>query len=179
MVRIKGKEYAAVGYLPDWSRRLMIGNEPPRIICDTRHSQDCPLAGDSKLLDSQIVRSELSLRSACNSGIFLAGKKFQGPRAEANQAAATNGELANSVHPSAIRESSRGGPLIVNPIGELMTADEVAEYLRVNRTRIYRLLKRKELPAFKVGTDFRLRRVDVVEWIIKKEQAAWMHRVRL
>jgi excisionase family DNA binding protein len=63
--------------------------------------------------------------------------------------------------------------------GEMMTVDEVAEYLRVNRTRTYRLLKRKELPAFKVGTDFRLRRVDVVEWIIKKEQTAWMHRARL
>jgi excisionase family DNA binding protein len=55
----------------------------------------------------------------------------------------------------------------VNPIGEMMTADEVAEYLRVNRTMIYRLLKRKELPGFKIGTDFRLRRVGVDEWIIK------------
>jgi excisionase family DNA binding protein len=67
----------------------------------------------------------------------------------------------------------------VKPIDELMTADEVAEYLRVNRTRIYRLLKRKELLGFKVGTDFRLRRVDVDEWIIKKEQTVWMHRARL
>jgi excisionase family DNA binding protein len=67
----------------------------------------------------------------------------------------------------------------VNPIGELMTADEVAEYLRVNRQRIYRLLKCKELPGFKVGTDFRLRRADIDEWIIKKEQAAWRHRALL
>jgi len=35
------------------------------------------------------------------------------------------------------------------------------------------LLKRKELLSFNVGTDFRLRRVDVDEWIIKKEQTAW------
>jgi excisionase family DNA binding protein len=67
----------------------------------------------------------------------------------------------------------------MKPIDELMTADEVAEYLRVNRTRIYRLLKRKELLGFKVGTDFRLRRVEVDGWIIKKEKAAWMHRARL
>jgi len=63
--------------------------------------------------------------------------------------------------------------------GEIMTANEVAEYLSVDRTRIYRLLKRKELPGFKVGTDFRLRRVDVDEWIMKKEQTAWMHRSRM
>ena len=63
--------------------------------------------------------------------------------------------------------------------GEIMTANEVAEYLRVDRTRIYRLLQRKELPGFKVGTDFRLRRADIDQWILKKEQAAWMHRGRV
>jgi excisionase family DNA binding protein len=67
----------------------------------------------------------------------------------------------------------------MKPIDELMTADEVAEYLRVNRTRIYRLLKRKVVLGFKVGTDFRVRRGDVDEWIIKKEQTAWVHRARL
>jgi excisionase family DNA binding protein len=60
-----------------------------------------------------------------------------------------------------------------------MTADEVAEYLRMNRTMIYRLLKCKELPSFKIGTDFRLRRADIDEWIVKKEKVAWMHRSRL
>ena len=67
----------------------------------------------------------------------------------------------------------------MKPIDELMTADEVAEYLRVHRTRIYRLLKRKELLGFKVGTDFRLRRADIDELILKKQQAAWMHRSRM
>ena len=62
---------------------------------------------------------------------------------------------------------------------KVLTVNELAEYLRVHRTRIYRLLKRKELLGFKVGTDFRLRRVDVDEWIIKKEQAAWRHRALL
>jgi excisionase family DNA binding protein len=60
-----------------------------------------------------------------------------------------------------------------------MTADEVAEYLRMNRTMIYRLLKRKEPPGFKIGPDFRLRRADIDEWIVKKEKVAWMHRSRL
>jgi excisionase family DNA binding protein len=64
----------------------------------------------------------------------------------------------------------------VNPIGEMMTADEVAEYLRVNRTMIYRLLKRKELPGFKIGTDFRLRRADIDEWINGREKASLKNR---
>jgi excisionase family DNA binding protein len=64
----------------------------------------------------------------------------------------------------------------VNPIGEMMTADEVAEYLRVNRTMIYRLLKRKELPGFKIGTDFRLRRADIDHWINGREKASLKNR---
>jgi excisionase family DNA binding protein len=110
---------------------------------------------------------------------FSLKKFFQGPRAQEIQAAAANGKLTDSVHSFGPLVNLRGGPLIVTPIGEMMTADEVAEYLQVNRTRIYRLLKRKELPGFKVGTDFRLRRVDVDDWIVKKEQTAWMHRARL
>jgi excisionase family DNA binding protein len=53
----------------------------------------------------------------------------------------------------------------------IMTADEVAAYLRVNRTMIYRLLKRRELPAFKIGSDFRLRKTDIDEWIREREKA--------
>jgi excisionase family DNA binding protein len=51
-----------------------------------------------------------------------------------------------------------------------MTVNEVAEYLSVDRTRIYRLLKRKGLPGFKVGSEFRLRRVVIDEWIMKKNK---------
>jgi len=67
----------------------------------------------------------------------------------------------------------------MEPIREIMTADEVAEYLRMNRPMIYRLLKRKELPGFKIGTDFRVRRADIDGWIVKKEKFARMHRSRL
>jgi excisionase family DNA binding protein len=43
---------------------------------------------------------------------------------------------------------------------KIMTADEVAAYLRVDRMTFYRLMKRKELPGFKIGTDFKFRRAD-------------------
>jgi excisionase family DNA binding protein len=52
-----------------------------------------------------------------------------------------------------------------------MRIDEVAAYLKVHPTTVYRLLKRKQLPAFRVGTDFRFRRADVDEWIREKERA--------
>jgi excisionase family DNA binding protein len=53
-----------------------------------------------------------------------------------------------------------------------MTTDEVAAYLTVNRTMIYRMLKRRQLPAFKIGSDFMLRRAEIDEWIWEQEQAS-------
>jgi len=48
---------------------------------------------------------------------------------------------------------------------KLMTVDEVAAYLKASTTTIYRLLRRKELPGFRLGSDFQVppsgyRRVD-------------------
>jgi excisionase family DNA binding protein len=56
----------------------------------------------------------------------------------------------------------------VDELSEVMTEDEVAAYLKVHPTTVYRLLKRKGLPGFKVGSEFRLRRVVIDEWIMKR-----------
>src|ERR1700735_4198326 len=37
----------------------------------------------------------------------------------------------------------------------LLTVKELADYLQVNQTTIYRLVRRSEVPAFKVGGDWR------------------------
>ena len=37
----------------------------------------------------------------------------------------------------------------------MLRVSEVADYLHVSRSTIFRLLKRTELPAFKVGSDWR------------------------
>ncbi len=42
----------------------------------------------------------------------------------------------------------------------MMTVEELAAYLRVSPWTIYRMLKRKELPAFRVGGDWRFRRAN-------------------
>ena len=38
---------------------------------------------------------------------------------------------------------------------KLMTVREVCDYLRVSRATIYRLLKENQIPAFRVGSDWR------------------------
>ena len=58
----------------------------------------------------------------------------------------------------------------MDELSEVMTEDEVAAYLKVHPTTVYRLLKRKGLPGFKVGSEFRLRRVVIDEWIMKKNK---------
>jgi excisionase family DNA binding protein len=50
------------------------------------------------------------------------------------------------------------GPEVVHPI---LTLTEVALYLRVHPTTIYRLIKSNQLPGFKVGSDWRFKLEDI------------------
>jgi excisionase family DNA binding protein len=52
---------------------------------------------------------------------------------------------------------------------KVMTMDEVAEYLRVHRTTIYRLIKRHKIPAFRVGKNWRFNIEDVNRWLQQKK----------
>jgi excisionase family DNA binding protein len=47
---------------------------------------------------------------------------------------------------------------------DLMTVNEVADYLRCHTASIYRLLRRKKIPAFKVGFDWRFSRRAIDAW---------------
>ncbi len=48
----------------------------------------------------------------------------------------------------------------------VMTMREVAEYLRVHPTTVYRLLRRGVLPAFRVGSDWRFSRAALDAWML-------------
>ena len=48
---------------------------------------------------------------------------------------------------------------------ELMTVQEVADYLRVTEKTIYRLLKRGNIPATKVGHQWRFEKNSIDEWL--------------
>lgn len=55
-------------------------------------------------------------------------------------------------------------------MARVLTLDEVANYLRVHPSTIYRLLKKKQLPAFKVGSDWRFNLESIDHWRTEAEQ---------
>jgi excisionase family DNA binding protein len=48
---------------------------------------------------------------------------------------------------------------------EVMTVPQLAEYLQCNKSTIYRLIKKGEIPAFKVGADWRFKRDVIEQWL--------------
>jgi excisionase family DNA binding protein len=52
----------------------------------------------------------------------------------------------------------------------ILTVENVAEYLRVHPSTIYRLLKQKRIPAFKVGSDWRFNRESIDRWRVDAER---------
>jgi excisionase family DNA binding protein len=50
---------------------------------------------------------------------------------------------------------------------QLLTLEQVAEYLNVDKFTVYRLLADKELPAFKVGNQWRFKRKLIENWLMK------------
>jgi excisionase family DNA binding protein len=46
-----------------------------------------------------------------------------------------------------------------------MTTEEVLEYLQVNLRTVYRLIKNKNIPAIRVGRQWRFRRRDIDAWL--------------
>ena len=51
---------------------------------------------------------------------------------------------------------------------DIMTVREVTEYLRIHRTTLYRLLKEKEIPAFRIGSDWRFSRTQLDKWRLSR-----------
>ena len=56
--------------------------------------------------------------------------------------------------------------------GEIMTPEQLAEYLGLGRTYTYRLLSSGEIPSFKIGRLRRIRRVDVERWLERRVNAS-------
>jgi len=50
----------------------------------------------------------------------------------------------------------------------LLTVEEVAHYLNVDRFTVYRLVSDKMLPAFKVGNQWRFNRDMVDSWLLSQ-----------
>jgi excisionase family DNA binding protein len=57
----------------------------------------------------------------------------------------------------------------------LLTLEQVAEYLNVNKFTVYRLLAQNDLPAFKVGNQWRFKRELVEAWLTKNAKNPQTH----
>ena len=49
----------------------------------------------------------------------------------------------------------------------LLTAVQVARYLKVDKFTVYRLVAQKKLPAFRVGSQWRFNRKIIEEWLAR------------
>jgi len=47
----------------------------------------------------------------------------------------------------------------------LLTIDEVADFLRLSKDTVYRMVQSGKMPAAKVGTQWRFRRDEVESWL--------------
>lgn len=58
------------------------------------------------------------------------------------------------------------------PEGEILTVMEVARFLRVPKSTIYKLARVGELPASKIGKHWRFLRRDIHEWMHGRSRQA-------
>lgn len=52
---------------------------------------------------------------------------------------------------------------------QLLTFDEARKYLRVNRGTLYKLIRNGDLPAFRVGKQWRIDKEEFTEWLRKQQ----------
>lgn len=55
---------------------------------------------------------------------------------------------------------------------QLLTLEQVAKYLNVDKFTVYRLLAQKQLPGFKVGSQWRFNREMIEAWLLKNANSA-------
>lgn len=53
-----------------------------------------------------------------------------------------------------------------------MTIEETSDYLRISKETIYRLAKKGELPASKIGNQWRFNLEKLENWLISKDPSA-------
>ena len=58
-------------------------------------------------------------------------------------------------------------------VSDIMTLQETAEYLKVNKQTIYRMLKAKQIPAFKMRSEWRFQKSAIDEWIKKGQTSSF------
>ncbi len=49
----------------------------------------------------------------------------------------------------------------------LLTTDQVAMYLKIDKFTVYRLVSQKKIPAFKVGNQWRFKKKLLDAWLVR------------
>ena len=55
----------------------------------------------------------------------------------------------------------------------IYTVPEVAEYLKMSKSKVYYLIQRREIPYIKIGRNVRIRQEDLVKWLETKSRRTW------
>jgi excisionase family DNA binding protein len=50
---------------------------------------------------------------------------------------------------------------------KLLTTEQVARYLGVDKFTVYRLVTQKKIPAFRVGSQWRFKKSIIEEWLMR------------
>ncbi len=56
-----------------------------------------------------------------------------------------------------------------------LTVKELAVYLRCHMSTIYRLVKKKRIPCWKLGADYRFNKASIDKWKEQMEAEVWSH----
>jgi excisionase family DNA binding protein len=113
-------------------------------------------------------------------GKLIAVEKFRPVKKSAKKSkvvrrmkATSNGHALNEIE-KALKVSpgklAKHGPLAAKASKEddqILTVPMLAEYLLSHPSTIYRLLKNKRIPGFRVGSDWRFRRSAIDQWLNK------------
>jgi len=60
--------------------------------------------------------------------------------------------------------TSKRSDVLRTPSDKVMTVEELSQYLHIHRYTVYRLLKRGEIPAFRIGSDWRFNIETIDVW---------------
>ena len=51
---------------------------------------------------------------------------------------------------------------------EIMTIPEIADYLKLSKSKVYKMVQKGDIPSIKIGKSVRLRRTDFVDWMMEE-----------
>jgi excisionase family DNA binding protein len=72
--------------------------------------------------------------------------------------------ISNSLAKLCVRRAGKAMTRILSDIAPILTVKELAHYLKVHPSTVYRLLKEGKLPAFRVGSDWRFKVEEIDRW---------------